>query len=472
MNCIELFLEQSRDKRDRPALWMPSGGVVTFSELERFSAKAQTLCLRSGLAPGDSVLLFEGIGPRLYASVLGILALGISIVLVEPWMKVGDIHRIMEIVRPKLFLAGWLGKAWGLRVSAIRSIPQWAGTGALAGEAGGRDFHLEQVDAETPGVMVFTSGTSGNPKGIVRGHGFLLEQHNTINRNLGLDRFPGPDLCIFTNFVLSNLASGRCSVIIPHSWKASALAEVDSLPENLQPETLACGPTFLAHMIDRVELKRLKTVHVGGALTDCRTFEAGFARWPEVHWVLGYGSSEAEPVAVTDAAPAVRESRARGCFQTLLVGRPVPEIAYNLEPESLWVSGRHVCPRYIGNDQANRLYKRTDEAGRIWHCMGDRIVADEAGWWYQGRSEQRPADFKLEQKIYSLLDSSASFVFTDAAGRRHLLGEGLKAHRDRILRECPELEGVIEAKVYRDKRHRAKIDRGLSVKKGAKWLAG
>jgi len=339
-------------------------------------------------------------------------------------------------------------------------------------EPGGRAFHLEQVDEETPGVMVFTSGTSGNPKGIVRSHGFLVEQHNTINRNLGLDRFPGPDLAIFTNFVLSNLASGRCSVIIPHSWKTSALGEVDALPDDLQPETLACGPAFLAHMMGRVALKRLKTIHVGGALADCKTLEAGLERWPGAHWVLGYGSSEAEPVAVTDAEPAVRESRARGCFQTLLVGRPVPEIEYTLELDSLWVSGRHVCPRYIANEEANRLCKRTDDDGRIWHRMGDRIVADGAGWWYQGRSEQSLADFQLEQKIYSLLDSSASFVYTDSVGRRHLLGEGVKACRDSILRECPELAGVIEAKVYRDKRHRAKIDRGLSVKKGARWLAG
>ncbi len=320
--------------------------------------------------------------------------------------------------------------------------------------------------------MVFTSGTSGNPKGIVRGHGFLAHEHELLTQRLDLHGFSGPDLSIFANFVLTNLASGRCSVIIPHRWKASHIRELDALPGELQPETMTCGPAFLQRLTGLAELKKIKRANVGGALTDCGTLEAAFSAWPDARWFLVYGSSEAEPVSVSDARRSTERSRARGLFQALYLGRPIPEIRYELEEDSLWVSGRHVCPRYIANEEANRLNKRTDGEGTSWHRMGDRIEADGEGWWFAGRSEQPLEDFRLEQAIYSLTGSSDSFVFRDAGGRRFVLGKGLDPYRDRIRNERKEIDRIIKARVYRDRRHRAKIDRKKSVKKGAPWIAG
>ena len=399
--------------------------------------------------------------------ILGILAMGASMVMLEPWMKVDSIRRILETVQPRLFLASRLSRLWGLRIPSVRYLPAWAATGTADRETAGQDFVLESVDRETPGAMVFTSGTSGNPKGIVRSHGFLSHEHELLSRRLDLGGFDGPALSIFANFVLSNLASGRCSVVIPHRWKVPHLRELDALPASLQPETMVCGPAFLKRITAVSRLRNLKAAYVGGALTDCNILEAGFERWPDARWTLVYGSSEAEPVSVSDARDAVRLSRARGHFQTLYVGEPVPEIRYSLEEESLWVSGAHVCPRYIANEEANRRYKRTDPEGRSWHFMGDRIEADGEGWWFAGRSEQALEDFRLEQAVYSLLGSSNSFIFRDGRDRVCLLGEGLSPHRGHLRSERKEIHRIINARVYRDRRHRAKIDRAKSVRKGA-----
>jgi len=472
MNCIELFLRQSRERARQPALRMPGKAPVSFEELRDTAAGFQALCRRSGVGPGHGVLLFEGIGPRLYGAVLGILALGASVVLLEPWMKRDSIRRILETVKPRLFLAGSLGRLWGLRVPAVRALPAWAATRAAARDTGSRDFVVESVDRDTPGVLVFTSGTSGHPKGIARSHGFLAHEHELLTRRLGLERFRGPDLSIFANFVLSNLASGRCSVIVPHRWKASHLRELDALPACLQPETAACGPAFLGRLVSLAHLRSLKAAYVGGALTDCGTLEAAFRRWPETAWTLVYGSSEAEPVSTADARQAAALSRQRGFVQTLFVGRPIPEIRYALEAESLWVSGDHVCPRYIANEEANRRYKRTDLQGRSWHFMGDRIREEAGGWWFAGRSEQALEDFELEQAVYGLTGSSSAFVFRDAQNRACLLGEGLRKHEERIRGRHREIHRIVHARVYRDRRHRAKIDRVKSVRKGAPWNAG
>ena len=472
MNCVELFLSQAKENPEQMALWLPDSGTTSYGELEQFAERAQKLCLGHALKPGDSVLLVDALGPRLYAAVIGVLALGCSVVLVEPWLAVKKINHVLNIVKPKIFLTSFLGKLWGLRVPAIRSISKWVNIGAIHHETLSRGLQVESVSEDTHGIITFTSGTSGNPKGIVRSQGYLVNQFNILSKTLGLDQFRGPDLCIFANFVLVNLASGRGSIILPPKWKNSIFAAIDSFPRGLRPETLACGPAFLLRLMKSARVESLKSIHVGGALSDCWIFEEGFKHWPDADWSHIYGSSEAESVAVSGARVAVKESRKRNYFQTLHLGKPIPEIRSVIEENGLWVSGPHVCPNYLGNEEENSLYKRQDEQGTFWHFMGDRIVADGVGWWYGGRSGQSNRDFQLEQSVYHFLGSSKSFVHRDTQGRILLMGEGIRPRSDEILKEFPDLAGIVEIKIYRDRRHRARIDRGLSLKKGAPWLVG
>ena len=92
--------------------------------------------------------------------------------------------------------------------------------------------------------------------------------------------------------------------------------------------------------------------------------------------------------------------------------------------------------------------------------MGDRVHDDDAGLWYRGRSDQRLEDFELEQRIYAALQSSKCFVHRTPGGERYLVGE---------VREAagfPELAGVLPARINRDRRHRARIDRKKTLSKG------
>jgi acyl-coenzyme A synthetase/AMP-(fatty) acid ligase len=493
LNCTGLFLEHARTHPDRPAIHvLGSGqGPVSFGELLELSARAQKLLRSHGVGRGDSVLLLDSLGPRMYAIVIATLALGASVILVEPWMPVEKIERVIRMAAPRAFVGPALGRAWGLRVAAIRAIPHWistsqiAATTALAG-----DFIVEPVDAEARGILTFTSGTTGAPKGVSRTQGRLVHQHRALSAALQSDRHPGADLCIFANFALSNLADGRASVIMPQNWNAGCFAELNALPKALRPETATMGPAFLLKLLtqydgqptqDQAGLAGLRSIHVGGALTDCAIFERGFKRWSEAHWAHVYGGSEAEPVAVVDAREAVRLSRARGYFQTLYVGKTVPEVSARIESDSLWVAGNHVCAEYIGNPEENRLFKRieTDADGKrtVWHCMGDRVTLDPetGGLWYSGRSGQPLAEFALEQLIYSDLGSSKSFLVTrKAAGsrpeQRYLIGENVRSPLAQALKAKRGISETIEGTIHRDRRHRARIDRVTSLRKAAPWI--
>ena len=104
---------------------------------------------------------------------------------------------------------------------------------------------------------------------------------------------------------------------------------------------------------------------MGGALTDCGIFERGFTKWPNVDWKHLYGSTEVEPVAVADARVAVSKSRARSYFQTLYLGQPIADIQYELEPNTVWVTGPHVCPRYLTNEEEREKIAKNGYARAI-----------------------------------------------------------------------------------------------------------
>ena len=102
--------------------------------------------------------------------------------------------------------------------------------------------------------------------------------------------------------------------------------------------------------------------------------------------------------------------------------------------------------------------------------MGDRILSDQAGWWYAGRTTQPEEEFELEQRIYADLGTSACFVHRHRDGRLLLYGEDLARPRDgsdaSILRRHRELDGVRHARIVRDRRHRARIDRKATLAQG------
>ena len=199
-------------------------------------------------------------------------------------------------------------------------------------------------------------------------------------------------------------------------------------------------------------------------MSDCEQFERAFTHFgAETRFLHVYGSSEAEPVAFSDAREAVRLSREKGFFQTLFLGKPVSGIRISSTPEGLWVTGDHVCKSYVGNEDESLHHKRSDSEGDVWHFMGDRVEESENGLWFRGRSFQSLQEFELEQRVYSHLGHSAAHVGRDPlSGHLVLRGEGLRSRASEILRHFTEIHSVSETRIVRDRRHRSRIDRGAS----------
>ena len=219
MNCTELFFKQAKERPETIALFDFKGNKTTFKDLSRMSFLAQNELRKEGMKPGDTILLQEFPGPRLYSLVIGILSLGATAILVEPWMPIQNIEKVINEVKPKLFFSGFIGKLWGLRVKGVRNIDRWIGPSLFKKPIPSKDhFILEDVEDNIPGIITFTTGTTGDPKGVVRNQGYLVHQHRILSKVLEIDKHKGTDLCVFANFVFLNLASGRPSLIMPMKW--------------------------------------------------------------------------------------------------------------------------------------------------------------------------------------------------------------------------------------------------------------
>lgn len=464
MNCVELFQQRVREHPSKCALHVLGGSSCTFSELFQLSASIQEELKKASLRQGDRVLVFDSLGPRLYAAVIALLGMGCSVLFVEPWMPLARINTLLKRVQPQAFLSSWTGKIWGFRSHAIRSIAKKISLSGL--KARNLPLEVVSVSEDLPGIITFSSGTTGEPKGVVRTHQTLVHQHQFLSEALNTDHLTEPDLCIFANFALSNLAAGRCSILMPAQWSLKSFRHLSKLPKSLIPISLTCGPAFLLELMRQSIFADLRHIHVGGALTDCWIFEEGFRRWPKAQWMHVYGSSEAEPVSICDARKAVRLSREAGDFQTLFVGNPIPQLKWKLEEQTAWIHGTHVCPFYLENEESNRKNKRMDQQGRIWHRMGDRIRETEEGWWYTGRSQQSLEAFQLEQSIYFTLQSSKSFLVPEKNGHYVLYGQDIYRRKEELYDAFPQLVDIQERKIRRDHRHRARIDREASMRQG------
>ncbi len=314
-----------------------------------------------------------------------------------------------------------------------------------------RNFLVLDVDPDLPGIITFTTGTTGAPKGVVRSQGYLVNQHEVLTKSLGLASGQNCDLTIFANFVFSNLARGATSLLMPSRWSKKNFRLIDAKANIYKPSTTTCGPAFLLNAMRYSEFSTLDHIHVGGALTDCKIFETAFDKWPKASFLHVYGSSEAEPVASVDARISVKESKHAGYFQALFLGQPVEEAMLTFTKDTVWVSGRHVCPLYVGSEKENQLYKKLDQHGVLWHDMGDRVAMNDLGLWYQGRSSQEKVDFLLEQQLYFDLKTSKSFIRRNGENEVIWLGEDFLRMKQ-VATRYKQISRVVKTNIVRDRR--------------------
>lgn len=437
MNIAELLYDQARTRPTAPAIldtWHGRPRTTTFAELELAATHAAALLWQEGLRPGDVVLVFQPMSAELYAALIAIFRLGMVAMFVDPSAGRAHLEQCCALRPPQALVASAKAHVLRLLSPALRRIPRQFVIGAPVPGAipWGRAASLPPRDeiavcaADTPALLTFTSGSTGQPRAAIRSHGFLLAQHRALARNLGGPTVAGDvSLTTMPVFVLADLASGLTSLLPAGNLRAPA--RIDPAPVVAQIETYrpvrgGASPAFWERIVRYCQrrgrtLPHLQRIYIGGAPVFPSLLERLQEVAPQAEIVAVYGSTEAEPIAhIARRAMLPGDIPAMLDGGGLLAGCPVPEIQLRIlrdrwgtpigpytaaelarqclpadRPGEIVVSGDHVLPGYVEGQGDQESKFRVD--GAVWHRTGDAGYLDAAGRvWLLGRCAARVDD--------------------------------------------------------------------------------
>ena len=175
----ELAARGAALRPDHPAIVVPGRDALTYAQLDRrVSAFAWTL-REHGAAPGDVLVLANGNTPELFVALLGAARAGLTAMPIDPALTAGELDAMRAHVRPHAVVVD--ARSAGAFVSLgvpLLEVP--------ADAAGRAPPPAATSGAPPPALVLYTSGTTGTPRGAVHSHAGVLAKLDAIAGWFGL----------------------------------------------------------------------------------------------------------------------------------------------------------------------------------------------------------------------------------------------------------------------------------------------
>ncbi|MGO9751887.1 MAG: AMP-binding protein [Solirubrobacteraceae bacterium] len=186
MNLSDRFVLHWRLDPARPVLRDIDGRWVSGGELDERSSAAALSLLRAGLAPGDRVALCGASSAAFVIAYVAALRAGLVSVPLNPAYTCAEVQRIVADARPAVALvqdaehARWIEQASPDPISTCAIDVELAGAKRPGLAARSDDPQIDCARLADPAVMLYTSGTTGRPKGAPLSHGNLLASATAV----------------------------------------------------------------------------------------------------------------------------------------------------------------------------------------------------------------------------------------------------------------------------------------------------
>jgi olefin beta-lactone synthetase len=434
VNIAAHLPEMARLQPDTSAIIFPQQKrCLTFRELDRLSDRIAHGLVRTGIGRGMRTVLMVTPGPEFFALTFALFKVGAVPVLIDPGMGVKSLKACFAEAEPHAFvgipkahvarlLFGWGRGTVRICITVGRRL-FWGGTTLAAlSRSGGQEipFPLAATAAEDVAAILFTSGSTGPPKGAVYSHGNFAAQVRLLRDVYGIA--PGEiDLNTFPLFALFAPALGMSAIIPEMDFTRPAAVD----PRKIIAAIVTYGATTMfgsPALINRVgrygaekgiHLPTLKRVISAGAPVPAAVLErfaAMLAPGVEIH--TPYGATEALPVCSIGSREILAETRMiTDAGGGVCVGRPVDGVRLEVigisdAPIPMWDDGLRVAPGQVGEivvqgpqvtaayfnrPEATALAKIGDPGGSgFLHRMGDLGSFDAQGrLWFHGRKAHR-----------------------------------------------------------------------------------
>lgn len=441
VNIVKALYANTEAFPERRAIVLPDGrdptGRLRYREysFEALTRECNALArgLQSaGIRRGMRTVLMVKPSLEFFSLMFAMFKSGIVPVLIDPGMGLANLKTCLAEARPEAFIGiskahlarlalGWskdtlkhfvtVGPKFGW---SGRTLEQLRSEGLRDPIDGVVDTHQDEMAA-----LLFTSGSTGVPKGVVYSHGNFVAQIECLKRIFELAENE-VDLATFPPFALFDPALGMTSVI--PEMDPTKPAEV--VPENIFDAINRYGVTHmfgspaLINRISRagqeqgISLPSLRRVLSAGAPVPYQTLERmrGLLL-PEAEIYTPYGATEALPVTTIASRMILEETHAltgtgKGvCIGPAVEGLEVKIIGISDEVIENWdssllipdgqigeivVKGANVTRAYFNRPASTALAKIHEADGSVRHRMGDLGYFDEQGRiWFCGRKAHR-----------------------------------------------------------------------------------
>lgn len=438
-NIAAALVRMARQQPDAIALRCPGrrgrGGLARYDialSYRQLDARADAIAAglaRIGIVRGTRAVVMVRPGADFFALMFALFKIGAVPVLVDPGIDRRALKQCLDEAQPQAFIGIALAQ-WARRILGWGGghVHQCVSVGRL-GFAGPRLTTLErwgagagpQLVATAPdevAAILFTSGSTGVPKGVVYRHRHFLAQIQMLGAAFGIA--PGAiNLPTFPPFALFDPALGSTSVIPDMDPTRPARADPRALHDAIARfavSDLFGSPALLAVLARHGQpLPGLKRVMSAGAPVPSAVVARLRELLPEgAKLWTPYGATECLPVAVIEGAELHATRAATETGAGTCVGRPVPPNEVRIiaihdaaiadwrevrlvqagEVGEITVAGPSVTDAYFNRPEATALAKireqLADGGERIVHRMGDLGWFDRDGrLWFCGRKSQR-----------------------------------------------------------------------------------
>jgi len=408
-----------------------TGKRLSFSELNSLSDGYAAYLGGKGVQPGDRVMLMVSPSADFIALTFALFKIGVTIILIDPGMGYKNLLRCIEGVAPTVFLgipkARLFAALFPKPFASVRHRFCCGNSFGLFGpdirrmtRPGGQSFPVYVPADDDLAAIIFTTGSTGPPKGVRYEHAIFAAQLERIRDFYGIDA-EHVDQPAFPLFALFSAALGACSVIPDMDPTRPAqvdpqkfIRSIDRYGVSYSFGSPAIWNVVSRYCLDRgIRLKTLKKVLMAGAPVPGELLERVTAILPgDARIFTPYGATESLPIVSMEGREILESTwrRSRAGNGTC-VGRPLPGIDIRImriedgpvplydeslllpagETGEIIVRGDVVTRAYENNPRETELAKIRDADGNsFWHRMGDTGYLDEQGrLWFCGRRAHR-----------------------------------------------------------------------------------
>ncbi|KAJ5107404.1 nonribosomal peptide synthase [Penicillium angulare] len=386
-----LIQEQSLKNPMAPAVsaW---DGEFTYAELDSLSSSLALHLLAKGVTVGTFVPLYFEKSRWTTVAILAVVKSGGAFALLDPSHPIPRLQDICGQLGAPVLVASEQKTALGVELcSQLVTVGdyhrQWTDSRDL------KQLCCGLSDPSRPLYVVFTSGSSGKPKGVVIEHACYATAAQAhipvlkLTRSSRVLQFASYAFDVSIMDHLSTLMVGGCVCVLSEAQRRDGLADA---VKNLRPTHAMLTPSFARSIHDEDQLSSLEVLSVIGEKVQAVDIQ----RWAHrVHFVNAYGPAECSVVStIQDACNASKDPSNIGYAVGGTCWVVDPDNAENLSPigvpGELLIEGSLVGRGYLGLPQKTAevfisppewLQKvRPDSSGRLYKT-GDLVKYAEDG---------------------------------------------------------------------------------------------